>query len=1229
MKHILSSLLLALLFLLSIEAVRAQSPRLYANLQGLADTRINHVAFDSDNFLWVSTSLGLSRFDGQSFTNYTNEPNNPHALSDNHVTFMHEAPDGTHWVGSSDGLYYFCRTENRFERYAPDWVDFTINITSIIDHPTRQNALIMSTAGYGLWVFDIEKRVFDKEETQRITDLIWKRNITQITADKANHIWAFFHNGFRVLDIESTKVIQGNLTNEQQDNLIVQSVVSDPLRNCVYLGTASGLFRASLPDLSLEELGISDLKGKNISALCLNPQGQLVVGTEGQGLYLVNPYTLETHLYEHEDCPIDLAHSKIHSITYNKQRDLCLGIYQKGILIWPPQNSLFSYSAIHSSESQFNMGCVTAFASHPNGSRIYGIDGGGIVVRDREGKQHHLSQENSPLETNAIMDLATTPEGDIFVATYLHGIYRLNVENKKIDRLPNLHDLDKTSIMSMAYDVTAHNLYIGTNGSGTYSYNTETHSLRHVTNDEAHRWVVKLFLDRHQQLWGALEGSMCCYNIAQDSMHWIGRPTSVRTFGFAESPDGELWFATDKGLFTYDEKLDSMIIEQAQDRLYDEAFMAIQRSDDGRLWLSSNHGLVSYNPHDKQTIRYTDLEIASIGSFCARSSIRWSDGSLSFGGDNGILSFVPEKVTSYSRPRQPINFTRLWINNEVVDYNPNLSVEDNVLDAALWKASRLTLESDANNFSIAFALQEYIDPLGIRYSYMLEGYDSKWLDVHDFNATANYSSLPAGNYTFKVKAWSGGADPYEVIKVLQVNVLPHWYSTWWAYLLYAVIAILLIVFVYLFVRNRQHEKRIMQRAEQSRQIKEAKLKMFASVSHEIQTPITLLIAPLRQLMNRKNDNATQDTLELMYRNALRILMLVNQQLDIRKLDRGLLHLHMQEMCLRSFLEEQLHFFEHISSSRQISVTLDIAEENRELSIWADSEQIDKVFFNLLSNAFKFAPEQGEVRIGVVADETKKQCSVSIFNSGSHLSEKDQAEAFSGIGLGLARELTELHHGTLTVANNEYGITFMVNLPLGKEHLTEEELAPAKNGAHEMVADNTVTATEKSQTIISQEDSTKEKQLAKALSEELHRKKQLQERRTKLGFDYSEMQISSADQKLLDRVVETIRQNLGNSDFNVENLGDEIGISRVHLNRKLKELIDTTPSALIKTTRLKQAAFMLTQPNISVSEVAYAVGFSSPAYFATNFTQYFGMTPKEFVNTYNKNPESELLKKLLE
>ena len=232
-----------------------------------------------------------------------------------------------------------------------------------------------------------------------------------------------------------------------------------------------------------------------------------------------------------------------------------------------------------------------------------------------------------------------------------------------------------------------------------------------------------------------------------------------------------------------------------------------------------------------------------------------------------------------------------------------------------------------------------------------------------------------------------------------------------------------------------------------------------------------------------------------------------------------------------------------------------------------------------------------------------------------------------MSLNLANDLTELHHGRLTAQSDETGVTFSVTLPMGHAHFTEKEL--------ELV--NRAEPTEQEQLELEaraiREDGSSEsrdgKELIEMLSEELQEKQRLRERRARLNFNTDMKPLTSADEKLLNRVSECISKNLSDADFNVEDLAQQVGISRIHLNRKLKELIDTTPSALIKNTRLKQGAYLLIQSNVPIAEVAYTVGFNSPAYFSANFTAYFKMTPREFVNAYTEDADNPELKKLLE
>lgn len=1267
--------LFIILFFALAQILYAQKPRLYTTAQGLVNSRLHQLHFDKDNFLWVTTEMGLSRFDGQAFTTFIGAKGNPNALGESNVSCMHEDPEGSHWVGASDGLYYLCRTENRFTHYPVDPGRPNISISSIIDHPLRPKHLLISTYGYGIFDFDTETRQYDQTASVQLSNQLRRYNVPLIIDDGHRRLWALQPAGLQIVDLERLTRVEPRttLTQQEWERLVVQTAVIDKQGGRLYLGTLeSGLFVCDLASMRVQHIESEQLDRLNITILRMSPDGALMIGTESQGLYRFNLHSHAIEKIQIKDCPVNLDHAKIHCIAYDDQQNLWLGLYQKGLLIVPSENGLFAV--------QPQPGCVTDFAYLPDGTRLFANDGAGLICQKSDGSRIHLDTDNSILQTNALLALATTPEGTAYIGTYKYGIYVLGA-NGQLRRDPNLSVLDHTSIMTMAYDPANKALLIGTNGQGIFVYKTENRELLTLTEENTASWVVRLKIDSDHYLWVSTEGSILRFNLNQiagvpaeavegasavlptiasykarfDVMNQA--PLIVRSYGFEESPDGSIWMATDKGLLRHARNADTLqIITTAQSKP-GETFLSILRSPDGCLWMPSSSEMVCYDPRERVMTYYQDTEIAELGSFSGRAAIAWPDGTFAFGGDNGVLSFVPDIVSNSRRPIRPIYFTRLWVNNVPTDYEPHLSAQENVLDQSLWKARRLHLPASSRNFSISFAVQEYCHPAGIHYEYRLKGFEENWHQVLGQDLSANYASLPSGRYTLEVRASTGharqsNATAQQTLRTLEVIVDAPWYATWWAWLLWIAIGTAIAYVVFDHLRARAHQRRVLVRTEHNRQIKEAKLKMFTSVSHEIKTPLTLIISPLRRLMERKNDNATQSIYEMMYRNALRILMLVNQQMDIRKLDKGLLKLKMQELPLRAFLTDISQFFDNLVLSRQIDFKLTMPEGHEDMTLWADPQQIDKVFFNVLSNAFKYAPDQGRVHIDVTLADVGRKCVISFFNSGSHLAARDQKHVFerfyqgegdpgqkdssaagSGLGLNLALELTELHHGQLTAENVDDGVVFHVVLPMGNAHLSPAEMADAaslpQGQASAITAEGEKLEILKAQAGISPSEKSAEQELVAALSDELQEKVRMRERRANLGFDYTTVQTSSADEKLLQRVVDAIHKNLSDTDFNVDTLSEEVGISRVHLNRKLKDLIGTSPSTLIKSVRLKQAAFLLVQSNVTISEIAYSVGFSSPSYFTSNFSSYFGMTPKEFINNYTENPNSEELRKLLE
>ncbi|MCR5360924.1 MAG: helix-turn-helix domain-containing protein [Bacteroidales bacterium] len=1227
--------LLLIVSLCSAGLLQAQSPTLYSTGQGLISTRIGEICFDHNDFLWIATNQGLSRFDGQSFTTYQRQTGNPYSLQENHVTCLYEDANGDHWVGAADGLYHFDPAENRMTHFALDSMTHYICVSRIVPNPVRPNTMLVGTYGYGIFIFDTQKRAVDRINTRLLQPVLKRWNCQHLITDSHNRLWIATPTSLQCIDLAGLidMPLKGILAGGQE--IIVQDMVEDVRHNCLYLATLhAGLLCVDLNTLNVARIDLPELNNCNLSSLHYYPDGTLLVGTECQGLWSVQSGKATRVVVD--ECPVDLNRVKIHSIATDAQNDLWLGLYQKGVLVIPHRQRLFSHRAIHAEGQTFNLGSVATFASMSDGSRIYGIDGEGIVHVKADGSVSHINSSNSVLSSDAVLSLAALPGNLAYVGTYNCGIYLY--DGRQLRRDPQLSLLDRQSIMTMVLDSLAQTLYIGTNGDGIYAFNIATRHLRRVSGERHLLWIVSLSIDRRHRLWASTEGSITCFDLERKNRFSPLFDQPVRAYGCVEDPNGALWFATDHGLLSYTSGSDSMQMVMADGKPLDNAIFSVLCSRDGQIWMPSSQGLVCYDPRNASATRFVDPQISAVSSFGARAAIAWPNGNFCFGGDNGVVEFSPDAVNSDHRTLRPIHFTRLWVNNVPTDYNPQLPVGDNLLDKSLWTASELHLPASVNSFAISFAMQDYSRPQGSRYFYWLEGYDKDWNEVFGIDNTATYSSLPWGRYTLHVRAalTDGAGQTQSVTKTLEVVIDAPWYASVWAIIIYTLLFAAVVFGVVTFLRNRAHQRRVMRRTEHNRQIKEAKLRMFTSVSHEIKTPLTLIISPLRRLMQRNVDNATQSAYEMMYRSSLRILMLVNQQMDIRRIDNGQLNLHVSEGSLNSFLSDVMQYFNNTAISRQIDFTLNFGDEQDDAMLWFDAGQLDKVFFNLLSNAFKYVPDGGRVAINVKANDSAKTISIEVYNSGSHLSQTDTrllferfgAEGSIGLGLSLANELVELHHGTLSARNEADGVTFCVTMPMGSQHFTAEELKPVEH-PHATEQDQLELEARAMRGDSTDEPSADGKELIDLLNDELREKQRMRKRRTDLHFDFGGKELTSADERLLNRVAECISKNMGDPDLDVDFLASEVSISRVHLNRKLKELIDMSPSTLIKTTRLKQAASLLVQKNVTIAEVAYSVGYSSPAYFTSNFTSYFNMTPREFVSTYTNDPDNPELKRLLE
>ena len=663
-----------------------------------------------------------------------------------------------------------------------------------------------------------------------------------------------------------------------------------------------------------------------------------------------------------------------------------------------------------------------------------------------------------------------------------------------------------------------------------------------------------------------------------------------------------------------------------------------------------------------------------------------------------------------------------------------------IVTTSVTNSDKFHLSHKDNSFSIELSAMEFYSPERISYSYTFNS--NTWVNLQSGVNRISFSELTPGTYHFQVKARDYNS--YSEIKKLTIIISPPWYVSWWAKTIYCLTAVIITIFIIVQIRQRYRARQEMLEHIHAEQLNEAKLQFFINISHEIRTPMSLIISPLQKLMATDYDTERQQSYNIIYRNAERLLRLVNQLMDIRKIDKGQMQLKFQETDIVSFIQDLHYTFAYQANTKHIK--LDFHSEVKELKAWIDPKNFDKVILNILSNAFKFTPENGNIQIrlctGNDPNAAEKALSryfeISIEDDGIGINETELERIFdrfyqirnsqnnsnigTGIGLHLTRSLVELHHGSITVENNQGtpGCRFIVRLPLGKEHLKPEDIdnsAVKQDSVHITTALPTTPLIEtppkthsksKYRVLIVEDDD----EIRRYICQELGRDFHMQEcRNGKEAFTYilkktpdliisdimmpemdgmtlcskvkqnintnhipvilltaksreednleglsigadayitkpfsieilrqstfnliksrerlrnnfqgsqtqkermQELEIESPDERLLDRIMKVINDNIANPEQNVEMVAETVGISRVHLHRKLKELTNQSTRDLIRNLRLKQAATLLAKKRQSINEVAALTGFTNVAYFSTAFKELYGMTPTAYM-----------------
>lgn len=1342
----------------------AQTSIVYSTDNQISSSLINDIYQDKNGFIWVATEYGLNMFDGNKFITFYHRDKDSTALANNYIHSIYEDSKNNLWICSLSGLMKFDRETNDFiqiplynkgNRVMP-------HIRQVIE--TDKGEIWVASSGLG--VFKINA---DRTQGECIPEVYNHGyvHLSSILEDNEGNIWlGAENNGLGIYNPATKEIISYQVPAISENN--ISSLVKDT-NGTIYVGTLKGglnVYNAQSKTFSqIPYKGRKDLQIKTMRYL----DGQLFIGTDGEGLKTYVPNAAEIQDRQLSDIPEKINNGKIHAMLQDRDNNIWIGLFQRGIVFIPFKRNPFEYHGYKSTaNNSIGNGCVMALYQDVGGELFVGTDNEGLYILDNKFKpiRHFLPDEEAHSVANTVLTIFKDSDGEFWIGTYTKGVGTFNPRTGLCNYIPQMSN-ERVFSITEDYDK---NLYFSTYGSGFFVYNKKTKELKQFnskdrdvseTNELHNGWINSLFCDKEGMIWIGHFKGISCFNPKTESFINYTSKNSViyNCIGYAitEGVDGTIWAGTSNGLYSFNKKTGEIKRYSQENGLSNNVVCGICEDERHNIWVSTYHGISCLVPSTGDITTYYYGDGLQGNEFTRGAFWKTSNGKIFFGGVNGITSFLPEKIVN--APQVP----ELLITSFIVSGNPintkTLSGGNPIIDKSVIESKRFQLSHNDNTFSISFTTLQFADAAQISYCYRIKELDTEWQTTAPGVNTVTYNNMLPGRYTFEVYAVNHGQK--SKVRSVRIIITPPWYQSWWAYIIYLIVSLALLGIIVSYIKTRLDRRREKLERQHTEAINEAKLQFFINISHEIRTPMTLIINPLDKLIRNCKDADLAQTYTMIYRNAQRILRLINQLMNIRKIDKGQMVLRFKETDLVRFINDFVATFHYIAENKNI--TLKFNHQDDKLTAWIDQQNFDKVLMNLLSNAFKYTPEGGEVTITLSkgVDENNRTAlhdyiEIRVADTGIGL-DNDKIEriferfyqinnditrnqAGTGVGLHLTRSLITLHHGTIVARNRTdvHGSEFIVRIPAGCAHLRLEEIeepgmivepatkspvqpekveiedwnqkeendkkVKAKNNLRVLIVDDEIeiqnflkeelstdykidvcsngkeayefllanpadlvisdvmmpemdgftlckkikqntninhipvillTAKGRMEDQMEGYDIGADNYLVKPFNVEMLRKavSNLLANRRMLKNKFSgaqeqtdkvqQIQMKSSDEILMEKVMKFINENLSEPSLSVEMLASQVGLSRVHLHRKLKELTNLSSRDFIRNIRMQQAAKLLKEKKLSVSEVAYAVGYNNMSHFSNTFKEKFGVSPKEYMqNNLAENKAKE-------
>lgn len=1069
----MAKLLLILSFLIGVTRFHAMASEqlkfVHIGLEkGLSQSTVFDIDQDKKGNMWFATYNGVNKYDGYAFTVYQHDEKNQKSIANDITRTIKVDKQGRVWVGTHEGLSCYHPEQDLFSNYEYKKKGKNVQVNDIVE--LDSDHLLINTS-QGLLLFNIKEACF---------------------ANNGKPDAALFGLNATALGTHG---------------------------DYLYIGTNDGLFAYSKSQNKLTTMAPETLKNKQIQVILQQSADRLWVGTEGDGLYLINPQTKDIKVYTDRS---GISSNYVRSLALDSQNRLWVGTYTALNVYNDEHDTFVRYDSDPMKSGSLSQTSVRSIFMDSQGGMWLGTFFGGLnyyhPLRNRFNNLSFIANRNS-LNDNVVNCIVEEKGGNLWIGTNSGGLNHYDMETNSFTSYTIGKGLGSNDVKSVYVDEKQETVYIGTHAGGLSVLNRKSkkmetynppatpiaeRSIYAITpTDNGQLWlgtlhtlvrfdpkaktfttltaekdgtpfkstpITTLFRDSKHRLWVGSEEGLMVYTQDKGELESArvlpaDSPVDKKSINCVyEAQNGTFWIGTRSGAYRFDEKNKVLKQYTTADGLPNNVVYGVLEDSFGRLWMSTDKGLTCLYPQTEKFRNFTSADGIQSNQFNAYAYCRTAGGEMYFGGIKGITTFHPEKLMD-NPYIPPVVITSFGLFNATVRPND----ESGVLTKHISATERVVLTAEQSVFSVEFVVSDYISGGHNQFAYKLEGYDKEWYYVGDPYRWASYSNLSPGDYRFMVKAANSDGKWNEEPTVLGITILPAWYQTWWAILLFiaAFAGATVLIFRFFWIRKSMRTQLELERIDKERQkeVSEMKMRFFINISHELRTPLTLILAPLQEVLDKVNDRWTRNQLEHVKRNANRLLHLVNQLMDYRRAEQGVFELQVKRNDIHHLVEKNFLFYDRLAQRKKIDYNFYSELEGRE--VLCDANYLELIINNLLSNAFKYTHE--EKSIIVTLKETNRFLLLQVQDTGTGIPVDKQARIFerfyqvekehigSGVGLSLVQRLVELHHGRIELESAVgTGSTFSIYLPMDEGAYTKEEQAISgqETGERQVYSTNT-------------------------------------------------------------------------------------------------------------------------------------------------------------------------------